>query len=44
MSEDFSSVLQSQYSPGNTPIWRQLWPLRLETTIEVGKKSSFKSG
>lgn len=42
MSEDFDTVLRSQYSPGSTTLLyrRQLWLLRLKTTI--GEKNSVK--
>lgn len=42
MSEDFDTVLRSQYSPGSTTLLyrRQLRLLRLKTTI--GEKNSVK--
>lgn len=41
MSEDFDTVLRSQYSPGSTTLLyrRQLWLLRLKTTIREKKNS-----
>lgn len=44
MSEDFDTVLRSQYSPGSTTLLyrRQLWLLRLKTTIREKKTVSKK--